>query len=498
MQRGSLLLATAIFVTPESIVASGAAGLRSEIVTPAGCIMPSEDNISNETAGENKEVDLQNVVTRVANLPLVSSAYDMVSSAYASTKETHPYLKSVCNVAEKSVKTLTAAAVSGAQPLLNKLEPQIATANEYACKSLDKLEEKLPILQQPSEKVVASTKEVVSSTVNGAKNAVASGVSGVVDMTKSMVLGSVNTVMGSRVSQMVADGMEAVLDMSDDLVDHYLPTTQQELIEMAELLDTSDTGFSVLAPLMPPSEQESYFVRLGFLSSKVRRRAYHHSVNKLWNIKKATEGPFTQLYQMIVLVENVKAGVGHRLQEGQEKLHQMWLEWSKKQTGNGELMDSSGQPEVESQTLTMFRGLTQQLQGSCSTLISSVRGLPVSIQDKVQHLRHTVEDLHTSFSTAHSFQDISATILAQSRESVSWANEAMEDVLDYVVSHVPLPWVVGPFAPNLVELPEDACADAEDSVRACVGSKEKLDSPQKDPSEPEKLDSPQTEIKKDV
>lgn len=60
----------------------------------------------------------------MANLPLVSSAYDMVSTAYASTKENHPYIKSVCDVAEKGMKTITAAAVSGAQPILTKLEPQ--------------------------------------------------------------------------------------------------------------------------------------------------------------------------------------------------------------------------------------------------------------------------------------------------------------------------------------------------------------------------------------
>ena len=60
----------------------------------------------------------------MANLPLVSSAYGMVSTAYASTKESHPYVKSVCDVAEKGVRTLTAAAVSGAQPILTKLEPQ--------------------------------------------------------------------------------------------------------------------------------------------------------------------------------------------------------------------------------------------------------------------------------------------------------------------------------------------------------------------------------------
>ncbi|XP_015284421.1 PREDICTED: perilipin-3-like, partial [Gekko japonicus] len=74
----------------------------------------------------------------------------------------------------------------------------------------------------------------------------------------------------------------------------------------------------------------------------------------------------------------------------------------------------------------------QQLQGSCLTLISSVQGLPAGVMAKVQHLRHAVEDLHASFSTAHSFHDISATILAQSRERVSKARKAVDEVLDYV------------------------------------------------------------------
>uniref|UniRef100_A0A8C4V3A8 Uncharacterized protein n=1 Tax=Falco tinnunculus TaxID=100819 RepID=A0A8C4V3A8_FALTI len=67
------------------------------------------------------------VVSRVASLALVSCACGAVSTAYASTKESHPYVRSVCDAAEKGVKTLTAAAVSGAQPILTRLEPQIST-----------------------------------------------------------------------------------------------------------------------------------------------------------------------------------------------------------------------------------------------------------------------------------------------------------------------------------------------------------------------------------
>lgn len=64
------------------------------------------------------------VVDRMASLPLISSTCEMVSAAYTSTKDRYPHVRTVCDVAEKGVKTLTAAAVSGAQPILSKLEPQ--------------------------------------------------------------------------------------------------------------------------------------------------------------------------------------------------------------------------------------------------------------------------------------------------------------------------------------------------------------------------------------
>ncbi|XP_032155948.1 perilipin-2 [Sapajus apella] len=93
------------------------------------------------------------VVTRVVNLPLVSSTYDLMSSAYVNTKDQYPYLKSVCEMAEKGVKTITSVALTSALPIIQKLEPQIAIANTYACKGLDRMEERLPILNQPSTQV---------------------------------------------------------------------------------------------------------------------------------------------------------------------------------------------------------------------------------------------------------------------------------------------------------------------------------------------------------
>lgn len=64
------------------------------------------------------------MVTRVAQLPLVSSTYGMVLNMYGNTKENYPYVKSVCETAEMGVKTITSAAFTSALPIIGKLEPQ--------------------------------------------------------------------------------------------------------------------------------------------------------------------------------------------------------------------------------------------------------------------------------------------------------------------------------------------------------------------------------------
>ncbi|XP_043911425.1 perilipin-3-like [Protopterus annectens] len=409
--------------------------------------------------------DQQSVVSRMANLPLVSSVCDVISSAYANTKENHPYVRTVCDAAEKGVKTFTAVAVSGAQPIIGKLEPQIAAANEYACKGLDKLEEKLPILHQPTEKVVAGTKEMMSSTVTGAKGAVMNTVTGAkdavsstvssvvdmakgavqgsVDMTKSVVGNSVNTVLGSRVGQLLVTGVDVALGKSEEWVDNYLPMTEEELAAVA----ASTEGFEV-APVC----SQSYYVRLGTLSSKLRHRAYQHSLGKARQARLKAQEALTQLHNTIDLIDYAKRSVdsaNQMLQDAQGKLHQTWLEWREKQPNQNE-EELSGRPEqIESQTLAMTRSLTQQVQTTCLSLVSSVSGLPQNIQDQIRQIRSTAEELHGAFSSAHSFRDLSGQILAQSKEKVTIMKESMDGVMEYLLNNMPLSWIVGPFSPQV-------------------------------------------------
>ncbi|NWZ89688.1 PLIN3 protein, partial [Nesospiza acunhae] len=397
-------------------------------------------------------------VNRVTSLPLLNSAFNLVSSAYNQTKESHPCLSGVCSVAETVAAVAVGSVVGGAQPILSQLEPQIALVNEYACKGLDQLEENLPFLQQPADKVISDTKQLVATKVTSAmdaaceaKEAVADKVTEAVDLTKNVVGDSVkltrsvvtstvsSAVEAAQVSQAVAGGVESVLGMSEDLVDHYLPMTEEELGKLA----TTVQGVGV-ASVEEQKRQRSYFVRLGSLSGRVRHRAYQHSLAKLQGFRQRTQDPLSRLQLAIQLIESVKQEVGQKLLEGQQKLHQLWVDWSLTQP-KGNQVRTACQAEVEPRTLAMLRIITQQLQPAYHRLKLSIHGLPSSIQEAVSRATRHIHKLHSSFSRAVSFQDLSRTTLARSWDRVAEAHRSLDVLFEYVTHNTPLNWIVGPF-----------------------------------------------------
>ncbi|NXG71497.1 PLIN3 protein, partial [Baryphthengus martii] len=407
-------------------------------------------------------------VNRVSSLPLLNSAFNLVSSAYAHTKETHPCLSSVCSVAETVAAVAVGSVVGGAQPILNQLEPQIALVNEYACKGLDQLEENLPFLQQPADKVILDTKQLVSTKVTSAmdaaceaKAAMADKVTEAVDLTKnvvgdsvkltrSMVTSTVNSaVEAAQVSQAVAGGVESVLGISEELVDLYLPMTEEELGKLA----TTVEGLG-LASVEEQKERQSYFVRLGSLSSKARRRAYQLSLSKLQRVKQSTQETLSRLQTAINLIESAKREVGQKLLDGQEKLHQLWVDWSLTQP-KGNQVKTASEVEVESRTLAMLRIITQQLQPVYENLKTSIQGLPSNIQEAVYQATRNIHKLHRSFSSAMSFQDLSSTTLTQSQEYVVEARRSLDDLFECVTRSTPLNWLVGPFR-AIAEVSQDS------------------------------------------
>ncbi|XP_064898719.1 perilipin-3 isoform X4 [Columba livia] len=412
----------------------GGPGCSTPCTCPRGCPGRAAAAMSAENTKDGQE--LKSVVTRVASLALVSCACGAMSTAYTSTKESHPYVRSVCDAAEKGVKTLTAAAVSGAQPILTKLEPQISTANEYACKGLDKLEEKLPILQQPPQQVVAGTRELVSSTVSGAVGLARGGV----ERTRSALSTGVSTVVGSRVGRLLATGVDAVLGKSEELVERYLPGMDEQ---------PAVTAGAEVASRERQRRRQSCFVRVGSLSAKLQQRALQRSLAELQRARHSAQRVLAQLHRIFELIEQGRQSLDGPLYGTQRHLHRMWLEWSQQ---DAVPMEES---EVEARTLAMLRGLLRQLHAACTRLAASARSFPGSVQETAGHVRHGMEGVQASLSRVHSIRDLSDLVLEQSRETVTRAQLSIDELLEHMGQHAPLPWLVGPFAPALVEYPED-------------------------------------------
>ncbi|KAM3938373.1 perilipin-2-like [Leptodactylus fuscus] len=389
----------------------------------------------------------QNVVVRLINLPLVSSTYDMVSSAYVTTKENHPYLKSVCDVAEKSVKTITSVAITSAMPILQKLEPQIALANNIACVGLDRIEEKLPILYQPSGEVVANA----SGVVTGAKDAAVQSITGVIDktkgavqdsveMTKAVVNGSINTVLGSNVVKIVSSRVDNALTQSETLLEQYLPPTDEELAKEATKTECLELS----------KDKPSYYLRLRSLSTKARKRAYQQALTRIKDAKCRSQEAIAQLQNTVDLIEYARRnmnGANQKVHDAQEKIYNKWVEWTK-----GTEQETSGEsPEqIESRTLTIARNLSQQLQTTCLSLVSSVQGLPQNIQNKAQNVSAMAADVYQNFRSASSVREMSDSLLATTRDQFTKIKDSMDEMMDYFVNNTTLSWLVGPFYPQVV------------------------------------------------
>lgn len=102
-------------------------------------------------------------------------------------------------------------------------------------------------------------------------------------------------------------------------------------------------------------------------------------------------------------------------------------------------------------------------------LEAGVRGLPPGAQEKVAEVRRSVDALQAAFADARRFGDVPAAALAEGRGSVARAHASVDELLELVLQAVPLPWLVGPFAPFLVERSEPP-PDLEALVDEVVGA----------------------------
>ncbi|XP_021393061.2 perilipin-1 [Lonchura striata] len=203
----------------------------SQLCFAGGCATMTVKKTQALQDGSAKE----NVLQRVLQLPVVSSTCETLQRKYSSTKESHPLMASVCEVYERGVQGAGALAMWGMEPVVRRLEPQFAVANNLACRGLDHLEEKIPALQYPVDKLASELKDTISCPLQSAKSTIGSSMDKIIELaaegyeaTKNTVETTAKYTRKNSVTQMAAAGVDTALGGLEKLMEYLLPEEDEE------------------------------------------------------------------------------------------------------------------------------------------------------------------------------------------------------------------------------------------------------------------------------
>ncbi|XP_065544797.1 perilipin-1 [Lathamus discolor] len=232
----------------------------------------------------------ENVLQRVLQLPVVSSTCESLQRTYATTKEAHPLMASVCQVYERGVQGASALAVWSMEPVVRRLEPQFAVANNLACRGLDHLEEKIPALHYPVDKLASELKGTISTPLQSAKSTIGNSMDKIMELaaegyeaTKSTVETTAKYTRRNSVSQMAAAGVDTALGGLEKLMEYLLPEEDEEADQKPKDPHESAAKVSQQQPSAPSAP--STLGRIGTLVSTASHRAYQQTTHGLQRAK---------------------------------------------------------------------------------------------------------------------------------------------------------------------------------------------------------------------
>uniref|UniRef100_A0A8C5T591 Perilipin n=1 Tax=Laticauda laticaudata TaxID=8630 RepID=A0A8C5T591_LATLA len=366
-----------------------------------------------------------------AAVPLIGSTYEWVSSTYNFAKQSHPAIQAVFEIAETGVKNIA----RSTEPLLDIFEPQLSVANMFACRNLDRLQHKFPIMQQTVDQIMTNAIESIYTKLTEAKDIMDTmldiGIEAAaesVEVTLCSARSAVNTMMEINVAQLMSSSVDKMIFKSDDLLEHFLPITDEEFCKFMWF------PLFIIHDLIKPS----YCRRLSSLSIKLCSRAYHHSLIK---IKLGAQQTLFQLEQLFHLEE-----LDYKVHRGQEKVYQMWKEWYKGQPKQGQSSEAN-QAEVESRALATSYSVAQKMQEVCQKVLTNMQSLPEHLQQKIQQAQYDLKELQDVLSTATSFQDLPSGFLKETPKKINKARRAVYEVMEYIAKYTRLSWVDGPYCP---------------------------------------------------
>jgi len=346
---------------------------------------PSLENVS-ET-GAQCGMEEQNALQRVASLPLVHSTVETLQAYYGNLKDNYPNVTPLLEVAEGITNAAANIAIASSKPVVCKYG---STLNSYANVGLDKLEDTMPILQEPAYKVLKDTKEIATN--------------------------------------LITDKVDQALCYTENIVEYYLPDDSK--IDGFEFESSDSEDMESISENKSVTEQ-----RLSGISMKVRRRSYLKAM-KRWNAvstrSKETLGKLNHSVNLIQYAQqslNVTANsITTSVSSVQENVQKKVSDAKEGLTTVAGVITQQWEEKVMASAVI----LSQQLAETCSRCVAFFQASPAyeTLLEKATKAKEISHNLYDGLLGRTRVAELSSTAIEGIQEKIKVIEEILSELTE--------------------------------------------------------------------
>lgn len=335
----------------------------------------------NKVTTQTSQMVKLETVDRLMHIPVVEFGLNYVGQMYGKIKESNNVLNWTFGKAEGSIHSVLCTAM----PAINLFNGPITSIDKILYHGLEKVEEKIPLITLPPEKIYSQTKQYINDVV--LKNAI------VPDIVQKAATTVTNIALENKYTGIAADGLDSALNVAEKYLDQYLPA------------DPNDSDKEVLNcnTAHSPAEKALHTMQhVDKISRKFQRRLTKRTLLEAKALKEhSTEAVQALLHIIDLIATDPKVA----LQKGQE----IWASLSK----------SEPQNQVPPQTIDeVIFMLTREAARRVVHFVNFTTGVVKQLPDQMQLLTsrciHLVQDL---FKNGH-LESINKAIYETARNQI--------------------------------------------------------------------------------
>lgn len=303
---------------------------------------------------QNSGLPRMESISRFGSIPVVETGLKTAGTVYQKVKGSN----GLFNWGFETAESVTYALVDSLRPAAKLIEGPLHQLDNFMCKSLDFVEQKVPSMYLPPEMMYWNTKEYMSDHL----------VKPVLSRANSMKNLS-HAVLDSRVSNYAAERLDGALNVCDKYVDRFLPESTEDQPDAASVPqpETDDAGQMHVIQTIHRGQR---------ISRKLRRRLTFRTRQELSALKKqSTEAVHVVFYAAELIATNPRQA----MQKGVELWHYL----------SADEPENQARPKtLEQLAVLLTRESIRKLVHVINFTATTVTKIPQTVRGQTRELLH--------------------------------------------------------------------------------------------------------------